>query len=233
MFDALESYRDREVDLDALVEVAGHLIASGSVDQGDARVASRPDGRTVRYYQTLGLVSRPVRYDGRQAVYGFRHLLEVVAIKMLQAQGMSLAQVQRALAGTPSDRLEVAVQGALRTGPGRPVPMSPPTSLGGADGVQDDGPDGSGAGDPEVSRAESPDVLPGDRPARDLYAAEVAPGVVVTVDPARVAAPSEVIEQIRSILARRDTPDRASTHTDLQRSTTARPTRAADTGVPE
>jgi DNA-binding transcriptional MerR regulator len=72
----------------------------------DQRIQAVPDARTLRFYQSTGLLDRPLRYDGRVAKYGWRHLLQVVAVRALQAQGMSLAQVQAALAGATQDELE-------------------------------------------------------------------------------------------------------------------------------
>ena len=67
----------------------------------NGRVRDVPDLRTIRYYTTLGLLDRAAEMRGRTAFYGGRHLLQLVAIKRLQAQGLSLAQVQRQLAGAP------------------------------------------------------------------------------------------------------------------------------------
>ncbi len=55
--------------------------ASGRVGPEDQRVRAVPDARTVRYYQSIGLVDRPER-EGREAVYRWRHLLQVVAVKL-------------------------------------------------------------------------------------------------------------------------------------------------------
>ena len=73
--------------------------------QGDARVSAAPDGRTVRYYATLGLLDRP-GYEGREARYRRRHLVQLVAIKALQARGLSLAEVQQRLYGHSEAELE-------------------------------------------------------------------------------------------------------------------------------
>jgi DNA-binding transcriptional MerR regulator len=73
--------------------------------QGDGRVAAAPDPRSVRYYGTLGLVDRP-RIVEREARYGRRHVLQLVAIKALQARGMPLAEVQRTLYGRSNSELE-------------------------------------------------------------------------------------------------------------------------------
>lgn len=70
------------------------------------RVREAPDLRLVRYYTTLGLLDRALEFRGRTALYGRRHLLQLVAVKRLQAQGLSLADVQRRLCGLPDDDLE-------------------------------------------------------------------------------------------------------------------------------
>jgi DNA-binding transcriptional MerR regulator len=65
----------------------------------NGRVRDVPDLRTIRYYTTLGLLDRPAAMRGRTALYGDRHLLQLVAIKRLQAQGLSLAEVQQRVVG--------------------------------------------------------------------------------------------------------------------------------------
>ena len=73
--------------------------------QPDGRVAAAPDAHTVRYYGTLGLVDRP-RIVDREARYGRRHVLQLVAIKTLQAQGLPLAEVQKSLYARSNSELE-------------------------------------------------------------------------------------------------------------------------------
>jgi len=75
----------------------------------DARVSSAPDARTVRYYTTLGLIDRP-RIEGRQAQYGDRHLLQLLAIKALQALDLPLAQIQQRLYGRSDAELKGLVE---------------------------------------------------------------------------------------------------------------------------
>ena len=80
-----------------LVEMA--LDLSGYNGQHSGRIRSLPDLRTIRYYTTLGLLDPPAEMRGRKAFYGRRHLVQLVAIKRLQSRGLSLAEVQQALAG--------------------------------------------------------------------------------------------------------------------------------------
>src|SRR5579883_622967 len=85
--------------IDELTEAVASALAEGYGGAPSGRVRDVPDQRTIRYYTTLGLIDRPSEMRGRTALYDRRHLLQVVAIKKLQACGQSLAEVQRALAG--------------------------------------------------------------------------------------------------------------------------------------
>ena len=123
---SIDRYRNAQLTLDELCSAAARLLASAQ-GSTDARVQAVPDARTVRYYQSTGLVDRPLRYDGRQATYGLRHLLQAVATKRLQAHGLSLAQVQKALAGRTDAELEAALTGDAP--PAIPAPAAPPSRV--------------------------------------------------------------------------------------------------------
>src|SRR5262249_18753924 len=84
----------------------------------NGQVRDRPDVRTIRYYGTLGLVDRPAEMTGRTALYGDRHLLQVLAVKALQARGATLADVQRTLVGASEPELRA------RGGPGLPAALA-------------------------------------------------------------------------------------------------------------
>jgi DNA-binding transcriptional MerR regulator len=92
--------------LDELSARAALALAVDYAGAPNGRVRDVPDVRTVRYYTTLGLLDRPGEMRGRTALYGRRHLLQLVAIKRLQAQGMTLQQVQERLLGRPDRELE-------------------------------------------------------------------------------------------------------------------------------
>src|SRR5437762_5194630 len=90
-------------------EVATALSRLGLLGAApDARVSAAPDARTVRYYTTLGLLDRP-RIEGRQARYGERHLLQLLAIKALQAVDLPLAEIQQRLYGRSDAELKALV----------------------------------------------------------------------------------------------------------------------------
>jgi DNA-binding transcriptional MerR regulator len=97
---------------------AAALDALGIVAR-NGQVRDRPDARTIRYYSALGLVDRPTEMTGRTARYGDRHLLQVLAVKALQARGATLADVQRTLADTADHRARAFGRG--RTTQGSPT----------------------------------------------------------------------------------------------------------------
>ncbi|MEO7360077.1 MAG: helix-turn-helix domain-containing protein [Gemmatimonadaceae bacterium] len=148
---ALSTNHELDVDLPGLSAAAEPWFARLSV--ADQRVQAAPDARIIRYYQTTGLLDRPNRYDGRSARYGERHLLQLVAVRALQSNGLSLAQVQTMLAGATSSELQQVIAGAFGE-------------------VAQDG----GVENVSVKNSPPPST------STALTAVELAPGVVVTID---------------------------------------------------
>lgn len=85
--------------------VAAVLAEDGPV-QENGQIRDIPDRRTIRYYTTLGLIDRPASMRGRTALYGQRHLDQLVAIKRLQAEGLALAEIQQRLQATNAKTLK-------------------------------------------------------------------------------------------------------------------------------
>jgi DNA-binding transcriptional MerR regulator len=117
---------DLELDLDGLEACVARLLGAAAPALGDGRVRDKPDLRTLRYYQSLGLIDRPLRYEGRRALYGARHALQAACVKLLQAEGLSLAQAQPALAGRSTADLRAALRAALPAAPPGPSPGAGP-----------------------------------------------------------------------------------------------------------
>ena len=109
--DAALTLDELSVDVERLLAEHGLLEA-----QADGRVAAAPDARTVRYYGTLGLVDRPSIVE-REARYGRRHVLQLVAIKALQARGLPLAEIQARLYGRSNSELETLLRAVSAEGP--------------------------------------------------------------------------------------------------------------------
>jgi DNA-binding transcriptional MerR regulator len=187
--------------LDELVDRVRAALAVGYPGQRSGRVREVPDARAIRYYTTLGLVDRPAVVGGRGARYGERHLLQLVAIKRLQAQGLSLAEVQQELAGVRDDRLREfaqvpaeAVTAAARpqTGRSRRFWAGAPASA----------PSGAGAASTPLARSAPPERAGADRVAEApeaaddgaepvLYGIQLAPGALLLVESPRAPRPND------------------------------------------
>lgn len=78
--------------------------------------------RTVRLYATQGLIDRPGK-EGRTAVYGRRHLLQLLLIRTLARRGLSLAAIAP-LTGQDDEALEQQFRD-LAAGESAPPDISP------------------------------------------------------------------------------------------------------------
>jgi DNA-binding transcriptional MerR regulator len=202
----LDSYRDAELTLEDLAEAAVRLLKRLEIRPDDGRIAPAPDVRSIRYYQTIGVVDRPVRYDGRRAIYGFHHLLQLLAVKRFQQEGHPLHLIQRSLVGCPTPVLEQAL-GTVLSGLGPPPEPGgaavspsrrdvPPSRVPGST-AERIGRLASGAAREPASPVST--LQPATPTA--LIAARVAPGVTVTIDPVLISNPDAVLTSVAAALA--------------------------------
>src|SRR5918992_1417493 len=106
-----------------LAALAGGILDASGVVPVNAAARARPSERTIRFYVARGLVSPP---DGRgtAAVYSYRHLLQVLAIKLRQMEGATLESMLKEFASLTGDLIERRTASAL--GPGLPPPEQLP-----------------------------------------------------------------------------------------------------------
>jgi DNA-binding transcriptional MerR regulator len=194
MDEMLKTLKGMEFNLDHLVLTARALIEMSNLAPLDGRVAEFPDARTVRYYQTMGLIMKPTRYDGRNAVYGYEHLRQLVVLKLLQARGLSLTQIQRTLMQASSIELETALMEAVQTGASL-IDVQSPELQEKIDEVER-GIASLRERRKPASVSEVPRRVPMERLSRNLFAAEISPGVSVMIDPKIVEDPDAVITHI-------------------------------------
>lgn len=164
---------DERYTLDELVQRVTDEVTRLGLPQPNGQVSAVPDGRTLRYYGTLGLLDRPVEVRGRRAYYGPRHLLQAVAVKALQAEGLPLQEIQHRLAGRSDEELRQLTTrpSATRFWRTAPVaaaapargPASPPAAAG-----------------PVAATPPEP------------VAVRLAPGLTLVIDPLRAPAPAEL-----------------------------------------
>lgn len=105
--------KEKKLTLEELAEaVVAALEQYGLLTGGaDRRISARPDGRTLRYYTSLGLLDPP-QIEKRQARYGSQHVLQATVVKALQNQGYSLAQIQQRLFGLTAAELQTLLEQA-------------------------------------------------------------------------------------------------------------------------
>ena len=106
-----------------LAALSGGILDASGIIPVNAAARARPSERTIRFYVARGLVSPP---DGRgtAAVYSYRHLLQVLAIKLRQMEGATLESMVKEFAGLTGDLIERRAASAL--GPGLPPPSQLP-----------------------------------------------------------------------------------------------------------
>ena len=118
--------------LDELAERVDVALAVDYAGPPSARVRAVPDRRAIRWYTTIGLIDRPVAHRGRTALYGPRHLLQLVAVKRLQASGLPLVAIQQELAGATDTQLArvARLPGGPATLDGSGSPENEPAEMG-------------------------------------------------------------------------------------------------------
>lgn len=96
----------------------------------NASARAMPSARAVRFYVANGLLDRP-EGAGTAATYGYRHLLQLLAIKIRQREGQTLESIKAEMREVTGDALERRVAQSL----------SPALLLNGSAGIaNNDGP---------------------------------------------------------------------------------------------
>jgi len=73
------------------------------------RVTEIPSERTIRFYTTNKLVDKPLAKEGVHALFGYRHLLQVMAIKYLQSQYLPLVKIRSLVENISNRDLELLI----------------------------------------------------------------------------------------------------------------------------
>lgn len=173
--DALATLRDYRLlapwSLRDLSSLAGGILEASNVVPLNAAARARPSERTIRFYVARGLV-HPPEGRGTAATYSYRHLLQVLAIKLRQMEGATLDQLVQEFQGLTGDVIERRVAAALGASLPAPAQLSLRPTLGGSRG--------------KVGRAVQTRAANAGGPARARFSAVrrlvVAPGLELTID---------------------------------------------------
>ncbi|WP_371779430.1 MerR family transcriptional regulator [Streptosporangium subroseum] len=163
----------------------------------NGRVRDVPNERLIRWYSTIGLLDPPSARRGRVALYGRRHLLQLIAVKRRQADGRTIAEIQAELTGAADQILEAIAHipetpdETVATRTPRPrfwaePPAAPAASL--------SAPSGSPPVAPAVA-AEPRSPAPPSQPAAIVHGVRLAAGVTVLLDGGgRTPSPDDLAE---------------------------------------
>ncbi len=119
-------------NLHDLASVAGALLEASGVRPTNAAATTRPSDRTIRYYVAQGLMAPP-EGRGTSATYSYKHLLQILLIKLRQMEGVPLSQIGTELEEHTGDIVERRVASALGSGvipPSRPSIANPQAARG-------------------------------------------------------------------------------------------------------
>ena len=135
---------------------AAALVDAAGMKPTNASARAMPSARAVRFYVANNLLDRP-EGAGTAATYGYRHLLQLLSIKIRQREGQTLDAIKKEMREVTGDSLERRVAQSLAPAlllQSDPVSVRPEESMASwrrvpvADGVEvhvrDDSP---GAGD--------------------------------------------------------------------------------------
>jgi DNA-binding transcriptional MerR regulator len=88
------------------------LVDAAGVRPTNASARAAPSARAVRFYVSNGLLDRP-EGTGTAAIYNYRHLLQLLAIKIRQREGQTLEIIKREMRETTGDLLERRIAQSL------------------------------------------------------------------------------------------------------------------------
>ena len=108
--------------LGSLLAAARDILPDLVGRQTRYKVTEMPTERTIRYYLSHRLLDRPLGRKGTSSTFGYRHLLQVLAIKYLQSQYLPLKKIESVMEGLSNRELEQLLpEGQAGTAPRPPL----------------------------------------------------------------------------------------------------------------
>ena len=88
------------------------LVDAAGIRPTNASARAAPSARSVRFYVASKLLDRP-EGTGTAATYNYRHLLQLLAIKIRQREGQSLDKIKEEMKDITGDSLERRIAASL------------------------------------------------------------------------------------------------------------------------
>jgi DNA-binding transcriptional MerR regulator len=92
------------VSAERLAALVNQWCKDHQVFPANGQAGEQINVRNIRYYRTLGLLDPPQTGGGQG--FGDKHRLQLVAIRLLQAQGLPLSRIQQLLFGRSLEELK-------------------------------------------------------------------------------------------------------------------------------
>lgn len=101
---------EKFVGVAELAMAVSQILAEIGPSQEKATVTQLPDERTVRFYLAEGLLSPAEEKQGTASVFNYKHLLQLLAIKKLQAEDLPIRKIKQLLDGLEEADLKRLLQ---------------------------------------------------------------------------------------------------------------------------
>ncbi len=100
--------------LSEFVDLANDLLPQYlPVEKGNTKVREHVTARLVRHYTTLGMLDEPLK-TGRESRYVYRHLLQLLVVRRLLAEGYGASAIDDLAKTSDNDRLKALLLGGAQ-----------------------------------------------------------------------------------------------------------------------
>ena len=107
MSELLQKLKDTEYQgVRELAEAAERFLREAGPTHRKGTVTEFPNERTVRYYISSGLLTSSSEKRGLRSVFGYEHLLKLLTIKKLQADGLPISVIKELISDKTVEDLE-------------------------------------------------------------------------------------------------------------------------------
>lgn len=94
------------VGLPEFARVSEDVLSDLGIEQKRGTVSLVPDERTIRYYLAEGLIQPADEKQGTASVFSYKHLLQLVAVKKLQAEHLPIRKIRELVTDKDEQQLE-------------------------------------------------------------------------------------------------------------------------------
>ena len=96
----------RYVGLPEFARASEEVLSKLGIEQKRGTVSLVPDERTIRYYLAEGLIQPADEKQGTSSVFSYKHLLQLVAVKKLQAEHLPIRKIRELVTDKDEQQLE-------------------------------------------------------------------------------------------------------------------------------